>query len=201
MISALKKTEIQTVKDMVDMFKDTVEQAKAELDVIDEKYRKQIEEEKKTLKTTLAEAKAQLKVWEKLFSSFDSTMVQEALGYEATATVEEEEQPTVEQTATVEEAEPIVTDTIFPENNEPEEVVEPAPVDEHAGESAGDPVPDEPAPAPQNLDAAEDAEWDQRIESGELKPVEWPEEHPAEKKEVPVLVDGDDGWPMPEDWK
>lgn len=201
MVSALKKTEIQTVKEMVDMFKNTVNQSKAELDVIDEKYRKLIEEEKKSLKSQLAEATKQLKVWEKLFSSFDSTMVQEALGYEATATVEEADEPKVETNATVEEAEPIITDTIFPENNESEDTTEPAPVAEDAGEPVGDPVPDEPAPAPKNLDEEEDADWNQRIESGELKPVDWPEEQPAEKKEVPVLVDGDEGWPVPEEWK
>lgn len=213
MVSALKKTEIQTVKEMVDMFKDTVSQSKAELDVIDEKYRKLIEEEKKNLKSQLAEATKQLKVWEKMFNSFDTTMVQEALGYEVDNTAEETEEPAQEPVAdaTVEEPEPIVTDTIFPENNEPENIPEPAAVAEDAGDPATVPAPDAPAAPEHPLDKEEDDEWNKRIESGELKEVEapadpepeWPvEEQPdAEQKETPVLTDGEDGWPIPEEWK
>ena len=213
MVSALKKTEIQTVKEMVDMFKDTVSQSKAELDVIDEKYRKLIEEEKKNLKSQLAEATKQLKVWEKMFNSFDTTMVQEALGYEVNNTAEETEESAQESVAdaTVEETEPIVTDTIFPENNEPENIPEPAAVAEDAGEPATVPAPDAPAAVESSLDKEEDDEWNKRIESGELKEVEasadpepeWPvEEKPADgQKETPVLTDGEDGWPIPEEWK
>ena len=218
MVSALKKTEIQTVKEMVDMFKDTVNQSKAELDVIDEKYRKLIEEEKKSLKSQLAEATKQLKVWEKLFSSFDTTMVEEALGYEVNSTADE----------IVEEPEPVVTDTIFPENNESEDTNEPTPVAESNVESAGvhaggESAPDgEPAVTGKDLGEEEDDEWNQRIESGELKEVpanegitkeeviaeettkepEWDDPFASnEKKEAPVLVDGDEGWPVPEEWK
>lgn len=176
----------------------------AEIGKIDEKYRKMAEEEKKQLTELVKNLEEQMKMYAGYLGL--------GKGDEATETLEPapaEEMP--DMTAKKEEeAEPVITDTIFPENNEPEEVAEPAPVVEGADESA---------PALNNLDAEEDAEWDKRIESGELKEVEqpewtstdpaedWPvEEQPEEKKEEekePILVTDDEtGWPeFPADWK
>ena len=163
----------------------------AELDKIDEKYRKIIAEEKKKLNEQLEVLNAQIKFYAGIVSP------------EETPTPEESE-PKVEQTLAVEE-EPVITDTIFPENNEPEDTAEPAPVAEDAGEPAGDTVFDEPAPAPKDLDAEEDAEWTERIESGELKevafeesntetegdPSQWPE---YQEKQKPAVQETADDW-------
>ena len=53
----------------------------------------------------------------------------------------------------------------------------------------------------ENQEAAENVKLEEKI----VMPSEWPEvteEPAAKKKEVPVLEDGEDGWPdYPEDWK
>lgn len=172
----------------------------AEIGKIDEKYRKMAEEEKKQLTELVKNLEEQMKMYAVYLGLNKDD--------EATETLEPapaEEMP--DMTAKKEEeAEPVIVDTIFRENNEPEEVAEPAPVIEGADEPAGDPVPDESAPAPKDLDAEEDAEWDKRIESGELKEVQWPDEQTAEepkeeKKEPVLVVDDETGWPaFPEGW-
>lgn len=163
----------------------------AELDKIDEKYRKIIAEEKKKLNEQLEVLNAQIKFYAGIVSPEETP-------------APEESEPKTEQTPAVEE-EPVITDTIFPENNEPEETAEPTPVAEDAGEPAGDTFPDEPAPAPKDLDAEEDAEWTERIESGELKevafeesntetegdPSQWPE---YQEKQKPAVQETADDW-------
>lgn len=163
----------------------------AELDKIDEKYRKIIAEEKKKLNEQLEVLNAQIKFYAGIVSPEETP-------------ASEESEPKAEQTPAIEE-EPVITDTIFPENNEPEDIAEPDPVAEDAGEPAGDTVPDEPAPAPKDLDAEEDAEWTERIESGELKevafeesntetegdPSQWPE---YQEKQKPAVQETADDW-------
>lgn len=223
MFNELQKKEVETVKAMMDAYKASIDYAQSELEVIDEKYKKLIAEEKKSLKEQLATSKTQLKVWEKMFNNFDSTLVESVLGkFESTSTEPEEEEK--------------VVDNLFPENNEPEDIAEPAPVAEDAGEPAGVPDADIPSsdavdadkPAEpseeekkeledeaiaedlndaireekaeaetHDLDAEEDAEWTNRIESGELTEVEFP----AEEKKTPVLTTTEDGWMMLDEWK
>ena len=192
MLSELTKKGILTIKGLVDECKAGIDQTNKELEVIDEKYRKIIAEEKKTLKSNLAEYKMQLKQYEKMFGTFDATAVKEVLGdFESTATVEEPEQ-VVESTPTVEEAE-VIVDTIFPENNQQEE--------EEEEEKEAVPV------LAKNLDDEEDVDWDEKIESGELVEVTVEDEKPSEEnkdskkeeeEEVAVLEDSD--WPDFNQW-
>ena len=178
----------------------------AELDKIDEKYRKIIAEEKKKLNEQLEVLNAQIKFYAGIVSPEETPAPEES-------EFKEEQTPIVEE-------EPVITDTIFPENNEPEDTAESAPVAKDAGEPAGNTVPDEPAPASKNLDAEEGADWTERIESGELKEVEQPEwtstdpaedwpameepkrEEEEEKKEPVLVTDDESGWPeFPAEWK
>lgn len=118
MLSEITKKGILAIKGLMDDCKTGIADTNAALDVIDEKYRKIIAEEKKTLKANLSEYKSQLKQYEKMFSAFDSTAVKEVLGdFETTVTEEEQE---VETDVTNNQEEPVIMDSIFPENNEPE---------------------------------------------------------------------------------
>lgn len=154
----------------------------SDIDKIDEKYRKLAQEEKKSLTESLAVLNEQLKYYDKMLNG--EPIVEEASDENA-ETEQAEEAPK-------EEKEAIIEDTIFPENNEPEETKEEKPVD---------------------LDAEEDAEWDEKIQSGEIKEVKsdikdtfegWPEsvdEKKQEEEPVPVITTDDNDWPIPEDWK
>jgi len=199
MLSELTKKGILAIKGLLDECKAGIEQTNKDLEVIDEKYRKIIAEEKKTLKGNLAEYKAQMKQYEKMFSSFDATAVKEVLGdFESTVT---EEPDAVAETTPTEEDEGTVFDTVFPENNTEEE--------EEEKEDEKELVP-VLAEEKKDLDAEEDADWDEKIESGEIKKMTQEDIVNSleaagfvnvEKKEVPTLVDGEDDWPIPEDWK
>ena len=100
MLTDIKKKELSLVQEMCDSYRKACEQTKAELDAIDEKYRKIIEDEKKSLKEQLSEIKAQQKVWEKMLNNL---IPNEA---EAAPVEKKEDEPEV------------VVDTLFPENNE-----------------------------------------------------------------------------------
>lgn len=204
MLSELTKKGILAIKGLLDECKAGIEQTNKDLEYIDEKYRKLIAEEKKALKVNLAEYKVQMKQYEKMFSSFDATAVKEVLGdFESTVT---EEPDAVTETTDSASEEQAVFDTIFPDNNEEEEA------EDKEGEKEAVPVLAEK----KDLDAEEDAEWDERIESGEIKKVSQEdvvktleeagfvniEDVAEDKEEVPTLEDGEDGWPeFPEDWK
>ena len=177
----------------------------ADIDKIDEKYRKLAQEEKKNLTENLAVLNEQLKYYDKMLKG----------------------EPTVEETdeePANEEQEAVIQDTIFPENNEPEEEEKKEEKEEEK---------------PVDLDAEEDAEWEQRIQSGEIKEVESGDDvsvdnqEPAEnaepekkgltkeeiveklenagfvnidevanQEEAPAQIDVDENdWPIPEDWK
>ena len=197
MLSELTKKGILAIKGLLDECKAGIEQTNKDLEVIDEKYRKIIAEEKKTLKSNLAEYKAQMKQYEKMFSSFDNTAVKEVLG-DFESTVTEEPEAVAESTPTTED-EGTVFDTVFPENNTEEEEEEKEDEKElvpvYAEEKTIEEIDKE------NQEAAENVKIEEKI----VMPSEWPEvtEEPvAKKKEVPVLEDGEDGWPeFPEDWK
>lgn len=184
----------------------------AELGRIDEKYKRLAEEEKKSLNELVESLDKQLAYYGPILGNDPEVKAPKA--------EEPEKQPEPEE-------EPVIQDTLFPENNEPDEneaPAEPAPVAEDAGEPAGVPADGEPAPAEQpadgapaktaeDLDAEEDNEWNQRIESGELKevpssasqPEPAPEAVPEEEwnsapgDEDPVSEE--EPWPsMPEEW-
>lgn len=107
----------------------------ADIDKIDDKYRRLAQEEKKSLTESLGILNEQLKYYDNMLGGSSEN---------AEDTFVEEQKS---------EEEPTIQDTIFPENNEPEEheeVKETKAVD---------------------LDAEEDAEWEQKIQSGEIKKV------------------------------
>ena len=190
----------------------------AELDKIDEKYRKIIAEEKKKLNEQLEVLNAQIKFYASIVNPEETPAEEKA-----------EEAPAEEQKEEVEEK---IQDTIFPENNEPDEEEKKEAEDEEIAEDLNDAIQQEKGEmeeenpvketqrqnenaeqaAPRDLDAEEDAEWDQRIESGELKevpfeqsdtqqqgdPNQWPEYE--EKKEVAVQETADD-WSDVDQWQ
>ena len=135
MITELKKKEIISVKEMMDAHKKNIEDANKGLESITEKYKRLMEEEKKSLKESLSDSKSQLKMWEKMFNSFDSTAVKEALGddYVSDAT----DSDSVEETDVTDES---VVDTLFgQEPEEPEKIDEvEKPVDNSVSEQESD---------------------------------------------------------------
>lgn len=186
--------------------------AVAELGRIDEKYKRLAEEEKKSLNELVESLDNQLAYYGPILGNDPEVKAPRA--------EEPEKQPEPEE-------EPVIQDTLFPENNEPDEneaPAEPVPVAEGPGEPAGVPADSEPAPAEQpadgalaktgkDFDAEEDNEWNQRIESGELKEVpssaSQPEPAPeAVSEEEWNAAPGDEDpaseeepWPsMPEEW-
>lgn len=175
MLSEITKKGILAIKGLMDDCKTGIADTNAALEVIDEKYRKIIAEEKKTLKANLSEYKAQLKQYEKMFSAFDSTAVKEVLGdFESTMTEEPEK---IEETS-VAATEDTVVDNLFAENNEPDETKEETPekeepvfveteVKEEIVESAEEPA----------FEPKENIDWN-TDENGEVKTMgesEWPE--------------------------
>lgn len=186
MLSSIKKQEIVTVKKMLDTYNDGMKSVESEISVIDEKYRKLAEEEKKHLTAELASLKSEKKVWDKMFKTFKDEDVKEALGEEVPA-VEEEK----------------VVDTIFPENNiekaVDEFVAEDDPsVVEEAVEDQDESVAVEDIPEVSSENTAEDVP----VTEGDP----W-DDAPAGEAEEPKVTDlgevnVDDGWPeFPEEWK
>ena len=176
MLSEITKKGILAIKGLMDDCKNGIADANAALEVIDEKYRKIIAEEKKTLKANLSEYKMQLKQYEKMFSAFDSTAVKEVLGnFESTVTEEPEK---VEETS-VAAAEDTVVDNLFAENNELEETAEETPEEEKEPVFVEAEVKEETAEAVEEpaFEPKENIDWN-TDENGEVKTMgesEWPE--------------------------
>lgn len=190
MITELKKKEILSVKEMLDLFKAKIESFKSDMDAIDRKYRELADEEKKELKQNVAEYKSQQKAWQKMFNSFDSTAVKEVLGenFESDST-EEETSATVETDSTAEEEK--VVDTIFPENNENSDDF---PFSEEDTEKEIEEEKEEP------VEKTSDEDWETEEEE-ETKEEEFTEE-PASEESSDVITDNDNDWPeFPEEWK
>ena len=143
----------------------------SDIDKIDEKYRKLAQEEKKNLTDSLAVLNEQLKYYDKILAG-------ESLAEETT------EEP-VETDATDEspktEEEPVIEDTIFPENNEPESKEE-----EKEVEKPDVPVETEEAPA------------DAWVAQDEL---ETKKDDLNQGEPVASLVVDESGWLIPEDWE
>lgn len=169
-----------------------------ELAKIDEKYRKLAEKEKEQLNELVKTIESQME----LYGNY--------LGLNKT----DEKTEYVEPDPVEEAPEMTIQDTIFPENNEENEgenTTESAPMVESTTEP--DAVSDDSVSASNEVDTdwavSEPEEKQGEIASSNTSdeevamPEEWsePDEKP-EKKKVPVLVDGEDGWPeFPEDWK
>ena len=192
--------------------------AVAELGRIDEKYKRLAEEEKKSLNELVESLDKQLAYYGPLLGNDPEVKAPKAEEpvTEGGPSNEPEQQPEPEE-------EPVIQDTLFPENNEPDEneaPAEPAPVAESPGEPAGVPASDAPAAVESSLDKEEDDKWNKRIESGELKEVEEKTEGVTKEEKVeeptPEVVSEEEWnaapsdedpapeeepWPsMPEEW-
>lgn len=172
MISELKTKEILTVREMIDLFNAKIGGFNNDIAAIEEKYRKMAEEEKKSLEVALADYKAQLDMWLKMYDSFKKEDIAEVLN---TTTVEEET-----PIAPVEEEvkEDTIVDTLFPDNNaeesEESEVIE-------------------------SVDSSENISGD---EASDNAAEEWEEFTEAEAEQKPADEEDDDEWPaVPEEWK
>lgn len=147
----------------------------ADIDKIDEKYRRLAQEEKKSLTESLGILNDQLKYYDNMLGG-----VAEAV----------EEAPADEQKT---EEEPKIQDTIFPENNESEETekqeeVKEAEVNTDAVVTEDVPQPEKAADVKNIETMAEDAPSEQAIEDiPELNSPDWSDPNN-------VKTD-DDGWP------
>ena len=164
----------------------------ADIDKIDEKYRKLAQEEKKSLTESLAVLNEQMKYY--------STM----LGNKVEEAVAEEQK----------DEEAAIEDTIFPENNVQEEKVEVTATVEKAEEPVFETTEteteNEPKEETKTIEepvAADVVPADSSATADDVN-VEWPDSTVAEEKEVkkeeePVAVftTDDNGWPIPDDWK
>ena len=165
----------------------------ADIDKIDEKYRKIAQEEKKNLTESLAVLNEQMKYY--------STM----LGNKAEETQGDEKSEYVEPDPIEEIPELKIQDTIFPENNVEEEKTEetafettyPEKEDEHKEETK----------TVEESNAADVVPADSSATADDVA-VEWPDNAVVEEKEVKkeedlvaVFTTDDNGWPIPDDWK
>jgi hypothetical protein len=170
----------------------------ADIDKIDEKYRRLAQEEKRSLTESLAVLNEQLKYYDKMLGN---EPVQEELDTEEREDFVEIEPAVLPEPK--EEKEAPIEDTIFPENNEPEQAEEKSEESERKILTKDDIVA--------GLEAAGIVNIDTVAENTNASAEEWPEpipdptdEKPVEKKEVDVgvLAVDDSGWPeFPDDWK
>ncbi len=162
----------------------------ADIDKIDEKYRKLAQEEKKNLTDSLAILNEQMKYY--------STILGGNAGEAKDEVVEEE---------------PAIEDTIFPENNVQEEKVEVTAtvekIEEPVFETTETETENEPKEETKTIEepvAADVVPADSSATADNVA-VEWPdnavEEKEVKKEEEPVAVfaTDDNGWPIPDDWK
>lgn len=180
--------------------------AVAELGRIDEKYKRLAEEEKKSLNELVESLDKQLAYCGSFLGNDSEVKAPKAEEpvTEGGPSNESEKQPEPEE-------EPVIQDTLFPENNEPDEneaPAEPAPVAESPGEPAGVPADGEPAPAEQPADGApvevaeekkESVIEEEKAEEPAPEPVSEEEWNAAPSDENPAPEE--DPWPsMPEEW-
>ena len=188
MVSDIKRKEILTVKEMLDIFENRIGDFKKDMDAIDEKYRAIIEKEKKDLKANLADCKSQLKVWQKMFNSFDPEAVKEVLGeapVQAEPEVETVEETPVEPTEVVDpHADEFPVDNLFPSEEPVQEEAAAEPAEPEPKENDEDSIPvEEPVSESGNV-SSDDSDWGESAESSETD-----ENDPD-----------NDGWNMPEEW-
>lgn len=183
MISELKRKEIQTVKEMLDSFNEKINSFKSDMEAIDIKYKKLAEDEKKDLKSNLADVKSQIKLWQKIFDNFDTTLVKEVLGdkYESNTTIDELPEETVKDSV-----EEVVEDTL--DFGEDVETVEPEQETE------------ETAPVSNEVEA-DITEEEASAMAADVFAEANIEDFPEATADIPVS-DTEEGWPeLPEEWK
>ena len=167
----------------------------ADIDKIDEKYRRLAQEEKKHLTDNLSVLNEQLKFYDSMCSSPSEYLPSEAAD---DAPVEEPK----------EEVEEKIQDTIFPENNVPDEEDKKEVEDEKNAEDLNDAIQQEKEEALEQemivaeADAQQDGANEETFEQSDTQqdgdPNQWPEYEG--KEEVPVQTTTDD-WSDIDEWK
>lgn len=181
MVSELKKKEIITVKELVDAYKTSIAEANKGLEHITEKYKKLMEEEKKSLKEQLSESKSMLKTWEKTFNAFDVAVVKEVLGEDYNTDVTD-----TDSAEEVDVTDDTVVDTLV--DNEPEEA-----------DSSDD---TEGADGNSVSEQEEDSKNEHEEEWGDEDDDDMPADEEPAASEKSEESDEDDDWAdIPDDWK
>lgn len=188
MVSEIKKKEILTVKEMLDSYNESIKTAIEGLDKITEKYKKLMEEEKKSLKETLADSKSAVKMWEKMFNAFSPEAVKEVLGEGYGEPEFDGAGFTSEDNETQTEGEPaddeVVVDGLFSEENMNQDDDQPETEDAETEDVGTEEV-------------QADMSIDEMVEEAETAV----EEMKAYPKNDESSDDDDDDWaPVPDDW-
>lgn len=192
MVSELKKKEIITVKELVDAYKNSITEANKGLEHITEKYKKMMEEEKKSLKEQLYESKSMLKTWEKMFNAFDVAVVKEVLGEDYNTDMTD-----TDSAEEVDVTDDTVVDTLANDDHGAENV------DEPEFDGAGFTLDDNEPPVANVGDEVSEQESDSKNEHEE----EWgdddmPADEESATSEKSEESDEDDDWAdIPDDWK
>ena len=186
MLSKIEIRNLQTVNGILEEFRNSQASAEKGLKEIDEKYKAIIEKEKRDYKQTIANCKKEIEFWEKPIIKRYGKSISELLA----------------KPEDVVEAEP--------ENVDPNEELPFAEEEKVVDKDVVEEVAEGPK---RDLDAEEDGDWEEKIESGEITRVEYVEKKEEstdesweeEKKEVVVEnVDADSNKDefeeFPEEW-
>ena len=183
-------TENPIIKGVINNLASAIEALKQEIANIDEVYRKKLEEAKASLVACLAETEKQYEYWTNMsdFSTGTAAPVRKRRTRKAAVVEDTAAAPAVDDSLPFTEDEKVVDmDAVEETDAQSEE-----PEFDGAGFTAEDNVP--PVEEPRDLDAEEDADWDEKIASGELVQIG---SESSEEKE-----DDNDGWgEFPEEWK
>lgn len=156
----------------------------ADIDKIDEKYRKLAQEEKKSLTESLSILNDQLKYYDKMLEGQTEDVAEDS-------SADETETEVVDNMPSEEEA---VVDTVYPENNIQEEV-------DDVFEQKED------APAEDGFKEVTESTWEEAF--GDNMAIDEPSEETAEVQDEVAeeaaanqdTSDINEEWPMPEEWK
>ena len=196
MLTDVELQSLQSLKGILENFKKSKTDAEKNLKEIDDKYKAIIENEKKSYKEIIVACEKEIKFWEKPIVKRYGKSLDELLANPDGA-VETEEKEEADDALPFSDDEKVV-DT---EAEEPEMVV----VSEGVVNGA-ELVENTTKEEPRDLDAEEDAEWDKKIESGEIveaKSKEKAEDDWETNTEAEAQKEDDnDGWgDFPEEWK
>ena len=217
MVSTLTRKAIISIKKNLDMYGSAMTKLQEKIAAIDEKYRKMAEEARKDLAAELANLEAEQEIWQTSLSRYDVDDVNEVLGeVDAAETTDDTQDDDNDNTAGTDvseaetEAEPekeVVTDTIFPENNDDKSD------SDEKKDTVEEPAVEEPAPVEETLSKEEqdinklwpgfEEQPATPAEAVEELPVEEVpvEEVPAPESEEPVDLGLGDNYPeFPQEW-